>query len=82
VIPPGLFRLGPHLRRRRGSRSARIFRDQGHEAADSNVDEHTGEGQRSNGVTYSLTTVNGEPAVQVKLDEAWLRDAARSFSAQ
>lgn len=46
---------------------------------DSKIDEHTGEGQRSDAVTYQLTTVNGSPALQVQLDETWLHDAARVF---
>jgi hypothetical protein len=46
---------------------------------DSKFDANTGEGARSDGVTYSVTMVNGEPVMRVQLDEAWLHDPARVF---
>ena len=46
---------------------------------DSNIDPHSGDGVLSTGVTYSLITVDGSPALQVSLDSAWLRDPARVF---
>ena len=46
---------------------------------DSKIGEHTGEGQRSDAVTYELTTVGGQPALRVQLDQGWLHDAARVF---
>ncbi|MDI2130543.1 LamG-like jellyroll fold domain-containing protein [Yinghuangia seranimata] len=46
---------------------------------DAHVSAISGEGAVSTGVTYSLTTVDGAPALQVSLDEAWLHDPARVF---
>lgn len=49
---------------------------------DSNIDPRSDEGVFSTGVTYSLTTVGGRPALQVSLDSAWLHDASRVFPVQ
>jgi hypothetical protein len=46
---------------------------------DSNVDPHVGEGVRSDGVLYSLATVNGRQAIKVKLDKSWLDDPRRVY---
>ncbi|WP_137816396.1 DUF6531 domain-containing protein [Gandjariella thermophila] len=46
---------------------------------DAKIDPRSGDGTMSTGVTYGLTTVNGRPALQVDLDEAWLHDPARVF---
>src|SRR5438067_995344 len=46
---------------------------------ESNIDPRSDEGVLSTGVTYALTTVNGQPALQVTLDSAWLHDKARVF---
>ncbi|GAA2773174.1 hypothetical protein GCM10010440_74820 [Kitasatospora cinereorecta] len=46
---------------------------------DAAVDVHTGQGATSTGVTYSLTTVGGKPALRMDLDTAWLHDKARAF---
>ena len=46
---------------------------------DSAVNPHSGDGALSHGVTYSLVTVNGRPAVRVTLDGVWLHSAARVF---
>lgn len=46
---------------------------------DADKDPHSGLGAMSDGVTYQLTTVNGQPALQVNLDAAWIHDAKRVF---
>ncbi|MFF3920173.1 LamG-like jellyroll fold domain-containing protein [Streptomyces sp. NPDC001852] len=46
---------------------------------DSNIGKVSGEGATSTGVTYSLTTVDGAPALRVSLDASWLHDKARVF---
>jgi RHS repeat-associated protein len=46
---------------------------------DSKFDPHSGGGAVSRGVTYQLTTVDGQPAVAVVLDGAWLDDPARVY---
>ncbi|HEU5031548.1 MAG TPA: DNRLRE domain-containing protein [Spirillospora sp.] len=46
---------------------------------DSKIGEHSGEGARSDGVTYELVTVDGQPALRMRLDQAWLKDPARVF---
>jgi RHS repeat-associated protein len=48
---------------------------------DSKTDE-TGEGTRSQGVTYGLVTVDGNPAIQIDLDAGWLHDPTRKFPVQ
>jgi RHS repeat-associated protein len=45
---------------------------------DSAPDE-TGEGARSQGVTYTLITVDGKPAIRVDLDADWLHQPLRKF---
>ena len=46
---------------------------------DSNVNPHSGNGVTSTGVSYSLTTVAGRPAIRMTLDGAWLHSKARVF---
>ncbi|MFD5464833.1 LamG-like jellyroll fold domain-containing protein [Kitasatospora sp. NPDC127059] len=46
---------------------------------DSALDPHSGEGVTSNAVTYKLTTVDGNPALQMDLDATWLKDSKRVF---
>ncbi|MDR3032297.1 MAG: DNRLRE domain-containing protein, partial [Kitasatospora sp.] len=46
---------------------------------DAAVDVHSGQGATSMGVTYSLTTVGGKPALRMDLDAAWLHDKARAY---
>ncbi|MGW3172997.1 LamG-like jellyroll fold domain-containing protein [Streptomyces sp. NPDC001153] len=46
---------------------------------DSNIGKVSGEGATSTGVTYSLTSVDGAPALRVSLDASWLHDKARVF---
>jgi hypothetical protein len=46
---------------------------------DSAVDPHSGDGAISIGVTLSLVTYHGVPAVRVHADAAWLYDPARVF---
>ena len=46
---------------------------------DSAVDPHSGDGAISTGVTLSLVTYHGAPAVRMHADEAWLHDPARVF---
>ncbi|MGV9566070.1 LamG-like jellyroll fold domain-containing protein [Streptomyces sp. NPDC003480] len=46
---------------------------------DANIGKVSGEGATSTGVTYSLTTVDGGPALRVSLDASWLHDNARVF---
>ncbi|MEV5943426.1 LamG-like jellyroll fold domain-containing protein [Streptomyces sp. NPDC051994] len=46
---------------------------------DAHRDQRSGEGAISTGVTYSLTTVSGAPALKVDLDAGWLRDPHRVF---
>lgn len=64
------------LRDERGEVRARIPRGF---MVDSRVDEHTGEGATSHGVTYALVDVKGQPALRMDLDGAWLADPARVF---
>ncbi|WP_280703028.1 LamG-like jellyroll fold domain-containing protein [Kitasatospora sp. GP82] len=47
--------------------------------ADSAVDPKSHEGAISDGVSYQLTTVDGQPALQMNLDGAWLHDPHRVF---
>lgn len=47
--------------------------------ADSHVDPATHDSAVSSGVTYSLVTYQGSPALQVTLDAGWLHDPARVF---
>src|SRR5205085_2991656 len=42
----------------------------------------TGEGARSQGVTYTLVSVDGKPAIRLDLDAAWVHDPARNFPIQ
>jgi hypothetical protein len=46
---------------------------------DSSKDLRSGEGAQSNGVTYSLVTVDGAPALRMHLDAAWLDAPGRVF---
>ncbi|MFJ5535170.1 LamG-like jellyroll fold domain-containing protein [Streptomyces sp. NPDC093261] len=46
---------------------------------DANIGKVSGEGATSTGVSYSLTTVDGAPALRVALDKSWLHDKARVF---
>jgi RHS repeat-associated protein len=48
---------------------------------DSAPDE-TGEGARSQGVTYTLITIDGKPAIRVDLDADWLHQPSRKFPVQ
>jgi hypothetical protein len=47
--------------------------------ADSNISARSGDGAVSTGVSYSLTNVDGRPAIQMRLDAAWLHAKARVF---
>ena len=46
---------------------------------DSKIDPRSGNGAASAGVSYTLTTVGGQPAIQLSLDTAWLDAAGRVF---
>ncbi|NVK80021.1 LamG-like jellyroll fold domain-containing protein [Streptomyces morookaense] len=46
---------------------------------DAKRDKVSGEGAISTGVAYSLTTVDGGPALRVSLDADWLHDSSRAF---
>ncbi|WP_157032505.1 LamG-like jellyroll fold domain-containing protein [Kitasatospora cheerisanensis] len=46
---------------------------------DAASDPRTGEGRTSSGVTYTLTTADGAPALRMDLDTAWLHDPQRAF---
>ncbi len=46
---------------------------------DSNVNPHSGDGATSYGVSYSLTTYDGQPAIKMTLDTAWLDSKARVY---
>ncbi|MFJ8946846.1 LamG-like jellyroll fold domain-containing protein [Streptomyces sp. NPDC102395] len=46
---------------------------------DSRVDPRSGEGTRSQQVSYDLTTVDGEPALRMTADRAWLDDPERVY---
>lgn len=46
---------------------------------DSSVNPHTGDAAVSSGVTYSLVTVGGSPALQMTLDSVWLHAPGRAF---
>ncbi|GAA4230000.1 polymorphic toxin-type HINT domain-containing protein [Actinomadura meridiana] len=46
---------------------------------DSKIGEHSGEGVRSDGVTYELITLNGQPVLRMRLDQGWLKDPDRVF---
>lgn len=46
---------------------------------DSKIDPRSDRGARSSAVTYSLTSVDGKPAVVATLDRAWLDDPARVY---
>src|SRR5262249_52796152 len=46
---------------------------------DSNIQGRAGGGAESRGVHYSLTTVQGGPALRVSLDGAWLDDPNRVY---
>ncbi|WP_157856385.1 FG-GAP-like repeat-containing protein [Actinacidiphila yeochonensis] len=46
---------------------------------DSAVDPRSGDGAISTGVTLSLVTYRGAPAVRMHADETWLHDSARVF---
>ena len=48
-------------------------------ATDAHVNTHTGVQGVTYGVTYSLVTYQGAPALQVSLDRAWLDDPTRAF---
>jgi RHS repeat-associated protein len=47
--------------------------------SDSNIDPRSGNGATSTGVSYALTTADGQPAIQMTLDTAWLDSPARVF---
>ncbi|HEY0700344.1 MAG TPA: hypothetical protein VGD43_21380, partial [Micromonospora sp.] len=46
---------------------------------DSVIDQRTGQGTRSNGVTYSLVEQNGGWVLRVSLDRSWLLSADRRY---
>ncbi|MFF9626852.1 LamG-like jellyroll fold domain-containing protein [Streptomyces griseosporeus] len=46
---------------------------------DANIDRRSGEGARSGAVSYELTTVDGEPALRMTADRAWLDDPKRVY---
>ncbi|MCK1820394.1 Teneurin-1 [Streptomyces sp. XM83C] len=46
---------------------------------DAGIDPRSGEGARSGAVTYELTTVDGEPALRMTADRAWLDDPKRVY---
>jgi hypothetical protein len=49
------------------------------EMSDANYAPYTGLAASSDGVTYSLTTLNGSSALVMTLDQGWLDDPARVF---
>ncbi|MFJ2566940.1 LamG-like jellyroll fold domain-containing protein [Streptomyces sp. NPDC087568] len=46
---------------------------------DSGIDPRSGEGTRSEQVSYALTTVDGEPALQMTADRSWLDAPERVY---
>jgi RHS repeat-associated protein len=46
---------------------------------DSDINPQSDDGAESDGVSYALTTVNGQPAVRMTLDAAWLDSPSRVF---
>ncbi|MFF9277608.1 LamG-like jellyroll fold domain-containing protein [Streptomyces griseosporeus] len=46
---------------------------------DAKIDRRSGEGARSGAVSYELTTVDGEPALRMTADRAWLDDPKRVY---
>ncbi|WKX09807.1 LamG-like jellyroll fold domain-containing protein [Streptomyces sp. NL15-2K] len=46
---------------------------------DARVDQRSGDGTRSQEVSYELTTVDGEPALRMTADRAWLDDPERVY---
>ncbi|MFF3845016.1 LamG-like jellyroll fold domain-containing protein [Streptomyces sp. NPDC002328] len=46
---------------------------------DSRIDPRSGEGTRSQQVSYELTTVDGEPALRMTAERAWLDDPERVY---
>lgn len=48
-------------------------------AYDSKIDPRSGEPATTHAVTYKLTTLNGKPALVVRLDPNWLHDPKRVF---
>jgi RHS repeat-associated protein len=48
-------------------------------ARDSDIDPHSGDGAYSSGVSYTLTTAGGHPAIKMTLDTAWLDSKNRVF---
>ncbi len=46
---------------------------------DAGINPHSGQGAYSAGVTYTLVTAGGHPAIQMTLDTSWLDSAARVF---
>jgi RHS repeat-associated protein len=46
---------------------------------DSKIDPRTGSGAVSTGVSYTLTTADGEPAIRMTLDQDWLDSPSRVF---
>jgi RHS repeat-associated protein len=46
---------------------------------DSNIDPRSGNGAMSTGVSYTLITAGGQPAIRVSLDQAWLDAPSRVF---
>ncbi|MBA9007274.1 DNRLRE domain-containing protein [Thermomonospora cellulosilytica] len=47
--------------------------------SDSKTDPRSGDGARSDGVTYKLVEVDGTPVLQMTLDEKWLDDPERVY---
>jgi RHS repeat-associated protein len=46
---------------------------------DSNIDPRSGNGAMSTGVSYTLITAGGQPAIRVSLDKGWLDAPSRVF---
>lgn len=46
---------------------------------DSNINPRSGNGAYSSGVSYSLTTLAGRPAIRMRLDRSWLDAPGRVF---
>ncbi|MFG3046718.1 LamG-like jellyroll fold domain-containing protein [Streptomyces sp. NPDC048241] len=46
---------------------------------DSRIDRRSGDGARSHEVSYELTTVDGDPALRMTADRAWLDDPERVY---
>ena len=46
---------------------------------DSNINPRSGDGAYSDGVSYTLVTLDGHPAIRMTLDTTWLDSSARVF---